>query len=191
MAEDMRSMHVCKILLLMATAGLIACDQTGKAKEGAAGQAGMLVSAASTPAQEKLPEMPDNVVIIASSVHEQFGPEGVLKAKQPGWHAQRPPAYPESLTVDFKESKALKSVSVLRQDGFPARAPKAFRIEVSDDAKNWVYAAETADACAPNTAEGWWNMTFPKQVVARHVRVVITSNCGDTQFLTLRGLQFD
>src|SRR4051812_17852127 len=67
-AGGMRSMRLCKIMLVLATAGLVACDQTGKAKEGATGQAGMLAPAAPTPVQEKLSEMPDNAVIIASSV---------------------------------------------------------------------------------------------------------------------------
>lgn len=128
--------------------------------------------------------------VTASSQSEKYGPEGLLLAMPPGWHSENPPKFPESLTVDFQSPREVRSLGLLQQEGQPARAPKAIRIEISDDGKSWTEVAGSDDACSPNTPDGWSNINFAKPVTIRYLKVIIFSNCGDPQFLTLRGLRF-
>lgn len=128
-------------------------------------------------------------IVTASSKIEKLGPEGLFEAAQPGWHSASPPTYPESLTVDLLAPQEVKFIGLLQQDGQLARAPKSLRIETSSDGKTWTEAGGADDACAPNKPDGWVNIDLAKPITAQHIRIVIFSNCGDTQFLTLRGLR--
>ena len=121
---------------------------------------------------------------------DNYGPEGLGDSAQPGWHAARPPNYPESITVDLRTRRQIRLVGLLRQDGLPARAPKALGVEISDDGNSWTPVAGSDDACAPNTPDGWSNINFAESVTTRYVKVIIFSNCGDPELLTLRGLRF-
>ena len=127
----------------------------------------------------------------ASSQFGDYGPAGLLAATQPGWHAVQPPKCPESLTLDLRTRREIRLLGLLPQDGLPARAPKAIRVEISDDGNSWTAVAGSDDACAPNTPDGWSNIHFAKPVTTRYLRVIILSNCGDAQLLTLRGLRFE
>ena len=129
-------------------------------------------------------------IITASSQTDDFGPTGLLSAIPPGWHSAQPPKYPEALTADFQQRREVKSLGLLQQEGQPARAPKAIRIDISDDGTSWIPVAGSDNACAPNTPDGWSNIDFAKPATGRYVKVVIFSNCGDPQFLTLRALRF-
>jgi hypothetical protein len=113
-----------------------------------------------------------------------------MSATPPGWHSSQPPKFPEMLTVDFGAVRSIKSVGFLQQEGQPARAPKALRIEVGDDGKSWKAVAGSDNACSPNMPDGWSEVGFSAPASGRHVRVTIFSNCGDPQFLSLRGLRF-
>jgi len=135
-------------------------------------------------------EPPKTPKITASSQKNEFGAAGLLAATPPGWHSGQPPKYPESLTVDFQSSREVKSLGLLMQEGQPARAPKAVRIEISDDGKSWTSVAGSNNACSPNMPDGWSNIDFAKGVTSRYLKVIIFSNCGDPQLLTLRGLRF-
>ena len=128
--------------------------------------------------------------ITATSQTGDFGPIGLFSATPPGWHSAQPPKFPESLTVDFQSPREAKSLALLPQEGQPARAPKAVRVEISDDGKSWASVAGSDNACAPNTPDGWSNINFSKPVSSRYLRVIIFSNCGDPRLLTLRGLRF-
>lgn len=126
--------------------------------------------------------------VTASSQLREFGPEGLLSATSPGWHSEEPPKYPESLTVDLQKPHKIKSLGFLHQDRHPERAPKAVRISTSNDGKSWTQVAESDNACA-NKPDEWFNIELPKPSTGRYIKVIISSNCGDPQFLTLRGLR--
>ena len=128
-------------------------------------------------------------ILTASSKTGDYGPQGLFDSVQPGWHSVQPPKYPESLTVDFQAPREVKFIGFLQQDGQPARAPKALRIESSSDRKTWIAVGGSENACAPNKPDGWVNVDLAKPVTAQHLRIVIFSNCGDAQLLTLRGLR--
>jgi hypothetical protein len=49
----------------------------------------------------------------ATSQEGSFGPEGLLDARQPGWHAKSPVRYPQELIVDLAEDKTISSLLFL------------------------------------------------------------------------------
>lgn len=140
--------------------------------------------------KSQAPEMAGTAKLTASSQYGQFGPEGLMTAAQPGWHAEYPPKYPESLTVDLRSLREIKSLGLLPQDGHDTRAPRALRIEISSDGNSWKPVAESDNACPRKTSDGWSNIEFAKPEMGRYVKLTIFSNCGDKELLTLRGLRF-
>jgi hypothetical protein len=128
--------------------------------------------------------------VTASSQLDKFGPEGLVSATQPGWHSQNPRKFPEWFMVDFQSPREVPLLGLLPQDGQSARAPKAIRVEMSNDGNSWSEAASSDNACTPNAPEGWVNITFPKPVTTRYLKIVILSNCGDPNLVTVRGLRF-
>lgn len=130
-----------------------------------------------------------SLILTASSQMGDYGPQGLFDAVQPGWHSAQPAKYPESLTVDFRAPREVKFIGLLQQEGQPARAPKSLRIEISSDGKTWTAVGGSDNACAPNKPDGWVNIDLAKPITAQHMKIVIFSNCGDAQLLTLRGLR--
>jgi hypothetical protein len=131
------------------------------------------------------------VLFSASSQSAEFGPQGLFETVPPGWHSAQPPKFPESITVDFLAPRDLHYLDLLQQDGHPARSPKAVRVEVSDDGNTWTPVGGADDACTPNTSDEWFNIDFGRAVVGRYMKLIIFSNCGDTQLVSLRGLRVD
>ena len=131
----------------------------------------------------------DERKITATSQLDNYGPEGLFDSTEPGWHAERNPKYPQTLTIDLHEPRSVGAIGFLPQDQKPARGPKSIRIEVSDDGKSWVTAAIAGDNCVANAPDGWHDVKSAKQVKARFLKVNIFANCGDPDFLTLRGLR--
>lgn len=128
-------------------------------------------------------------IVSVSSQSGDLGPQGLLVAAKPGWHSPQPPKYPESILVDFQAPKTLNYIGFLQQEGQPSRAPKAIRIDISEDQKVWSAVGGSDDVCMPNMPDGWTNVDLPKSVTSRYLKVTIFSNCGDQQLLTLRGLR--
>ncbi len=127
--------------------------------------------------------------VTATSQYAQYGPQGLLSAREPGWHAELHPKYPQGLSVDFQEFRSFSEIGLLSQDDSTERAPKNIRINVSDDGKTWVTAATSEDSCAANAADGWHNVKFAESVKARYLQIEIFSNCGHPDILSLRGLR--
>jgi hypothetical protein len=127
--------------------------------------------------------------VSARSLSPEFGPEGLFTAKAPGWHAVRPPKYPEMLSIDFGAPREVRIVGLLAQVGQPKRSPKALRIETSDDGAAWIPVAGSDDACTPNVKGGWHDIQFVRPAKGRYLRLVVFSNCGDGELLTLLGLR--
>lgn len=127
--------------------------------------------------------------IKASSTHQTYGPEGLFQVKGPGWHAATPIAFPQELSFEFGTLVELRKLGLLHQDRHPERAPRGYMLEVSTDGNLWTLASVVADACSPNTPDGWNSQDLSKPVQVRFVRMVILSNCGDPSLLTLRGLR--
>lgn len=128
-------------------------------------------------------------VLTASSKSADLGPQGLFSAAAPGWHSQQPPKFPENITVDFGVSKQISTLGMLQQEGHPSRAPKAVRVEMSNDGITWLAVAGSDNACTPNMADGWFNVDLLKPSAGRYLKVIIFSNCGDPQLVTLRGLR--
>jgi hypothetical protein len=95
------------------------------------------------------------------------------------------------LEVEFPELNSIRAVSFLPQDGLRMRAPKRVNIKVSADQRTWTLVATSADICAANTRDGWHSVALSQPVKARFVQIEILENCGDPDFLTLRGLRFN
>jgi hypothetical protein len=127
----------------------------------------------------------------ASSVLNDFGPGGLLWSAQPGWHAARNPAYPQTITVDFVKSKSFRNVRFEPQDGLPSRMPKEVRIAISDDGAEWTPFAFASDVCELDQARSRHSVEASAPVQARFLQIEILSNCGDPDFLTLKGLKIE
>jgi len=132
----------------------------------------------------------ESPTISATSTLDDFGPQGLFMEIAPGWHAKRNPEYPQTLSIEFKEAKYFDTISFLPQDKtFIARAPKAVRIKTSSDGKLWRTVAQVGDMCSYNSIRGWNKVNLPSKVEARYLEIDILSNCGDPEFLTLRGIK--
>ncbi|PPK71575.1 F5/8 type C domain-containing protein [Methylobacter tundripaludum] len=127
----------------------------------------------------------------ASSQMESLGPQGLFFHRQPGWHAERNPKYPQTLLIDFHEPRSFGTIGLLPQDGNVGRAPKAIGVEVSSDGESWTSVAATDNACTSNASQEWRDIKFAKPVKMRYLKILIFSNCGDPEFLTLRGLRVE
>jgi hypothetical protein len=128
--------------------------------------------------------------ISASSTLDNFDPTGVLRAAEPGWHAEKNASYPQWLQIDFADARKVSRISLLPQDTLAMRAPKEVEIQASMGDGEWTPIMSIADAC--RGGENSWRV-FPldKPVAARQVKLVIRSNCGDPNLLTLRGLRVE
>jgi hypothetical protein len=122
----------------------------------------------------------------ASSVLDPYGPEGLFWSVEPGWHAVRNPSYPQTLNVDFGESRSFSEVSFEAQDGLPQRMPKEVRIKTSGNGTDWTQMASASNLCAWDGPRS--RVKISQSVQAKFLRVEILSNCGDPDFLTLKGL---
>ncbi|GGB13561.1 hypothetical protein GCM10011491_46560 [Brucella endophytica] len=127
--------------------------------------------------------------ISASSVLENFNAEGLLYSTQPGWHAQKNPAYPQSITINFVMNKRIESIGFLPQDDNADRMPKHIKIETSENGSEWVTSGVYQDLCASKGADGWHQEKLPTPTEARYLRINIYSNCGNPNLLTLRGFR--
>ncbi len=129
-------------------------------------------------------------IISASSTLEKFDPSGLLRAAEPGWHAEKSPSYPQWLQVDFGDARTISRISLLPQDTLAARAPKQMEIQASMGDGKWTPVTSIADACSGG--ENHWRVfQLDKPVAARQLKLVIHSNCGDPSLLTLRGLKVE
>ena len=128
--------------------------------------------------------------IKTSSVLGQFNADGILRAAEPGWHADSPPVYPQWIEISFDEMQNIHGLALLPQDGNSRRAPREIRIAMSSDGGEWTLLTAIADACN-RTGDTWRSHPLPLPVATMHLRLTILSNCGDRRFLTLRGLRVE
>ena len=126
--------------------------------------------------------------VTASSQSRQMGAEGLLALK--AWQSASPPAYPETLVVDFQTGREIKMIGMLMPTDNQTRAPKIVRIESSDDSNAWTSQAASEIPCAPNADDGWLNLGLLAVAKGRYLKIVIIANCGDPEFVAVRGLRF-
>ena len=128
--------------------------------------------------------------ISVTSILRNLGPEGLFSSAQPGWHAQKNPIYPQVMTIDHKEIKFIGRVSFLPQDNYVERMPKYIKVETSVDGSNWVSSGVFPDLCVLGSEKSnWHEIELGAPVKAQYIRIKIYSNCGDPNYLTLRGLK--
>jgi hypothetical protein len=139
---------------------------------------------------EGLPPKGAGVAVTASTQHESLGPAGLLVSAQPGWQSASPPDYPEWVSVNFRTVRKITVLGLRAQDGQPARAPKVIRVESSDDGVTWSAQVASEIPCVPNSADGWLRMHLLAPAIGRYLKIVILANCGDAEFVALRGIQF-
>lgn len=131
----------------------------------------------------------EDVKITATSVHESYGPEGLLKVVEPGWHAKPSTVYPQIVTFAFAQGQQIRQIGFLPQAGGVSRSPKKLVLEISDDGNTWKEVAAMENDCnAP--AENWRDHSIDSTVITKNVRIRILSNCGAPDLLTLRGVRF-
>ncbi|MFH1153443.1 MAG: discoidin domain-containing protein [Pseudomonadota bacterium] len=130
-------------------------------------------------------------VITASSYDGSYGPDMLLDAGQPGWHAATPVTYPQELMVDLQEKKTIRALSFLPQDGHKERFLRAIEIYFRLDGASWSLQARCDNICNCADGTGWSRIELPEVMESRFLRIKIFSNCGDDSRLTLRGLYIE
>jgi hypothetical protein len=182
------------VLIVLAAA---ACERPGTPATTSNGKAS--TAAAPAPAPAVSPPLPPVEPVISnapaaritqSSVLEAFDASGVLSAAEPGWHAARNPTYPQSITIEFKEKQSFNRLSLLPQDTVKVRGPKQVDVEVSANGKDWNIVQAVTDACA-SEENRWKSLALDKPIDTRWLRLTVHSNCGDPDFLTLRGIKLE
>lgn len=128
--------------------------------------------------------------VSSSSQLQDFGPERLLSSGQPGWHAEVPVQYPQFVLFDFGSSRNFQSVTLTPQDGHPERMPSSINVELSKDGNDWKKVMSAKQNC-PSPDLDYWRVPFDTHHSARWWRVEVTENCGDSEYLTLKGLTFD
>jgi len=109
---------------------------------------------------------------------------------EPGWHAAFQPGYPQWVQIDFELPRTVKSVSLLPQDTYAKRGPKQVEVQGSTDGTRWTPMLMIADACEGGENR-WRNFPLAKAQMVASVKLVIQSNCGDPDYLTLRGVKVE
>ena len=128
--------------------------------------------------------------ITTSSVLRQFNANGLLRAAEPGWHANSPPVYPEWIEISFDDMQTVGGLALLPQDANFARGPRQLVVETSADGTTWAPIAMIDHACnGPN--QRWRSHPFGSPTRTQHLRLTIFSNCGDRTLLTLRGIRVE
>lgn len=125
-----------------------------------------------------------------SQLTGDLGPEGLFLIAPPGWHSERNPKYPQSISIDFNEVKSIGRISLLPQDGHSSRMPKNIQIKSSSDAKTWTTVASFDDICDTEQEDNWRILKLNEQLNTRYFKMEIHANCGDP-LITLRGLKLD
>lgn len=110
--------------------------------------------------------------------------------QRPGWYSAKPPDFPEWILVDFRSSRDVTMIGMLAEDDHQARAPKIIRIESSQDGKTWSAMIASEIPCAPNSDGGWLNLGLLGTATGRYLKIVILANCGDPEYISVRGLRF-
>lgn len=129
--------------------------------------------------------------IKASSQLDHLGPQKLLSSIGPGWHAKTPVEYPQVLTINLNKKRKINGLSFLPQDGYKKRAPKEIKIMASNDGKDWSNVGGAENICQSNSENGWHKFLLNKPTQVRFLKVEITANCGDPNYLTLKGLRFE
>jgi len=83
----------------------------------------------------------------------------------------------------------MDGIGFLQQDIHTNRMPKHVKVKTSDDDKTWTHSGDYNNLCASEDIDGWHQKKLRSAVEARYLQIEIYSNCGDNQYLTLRGLR--
>lgn len=122
---------------------------------------------------------------ISASSKREYGPEGLFESKEPGWHSAAPPSYPETIHIAFKRQQ-LDGVRMLAQYQNIQRAPKLVQVRYSLDGTHWKKTEKFNFDCNHE----WRNIQFKNSIEASYIDIIIYSNCGNPDLLTLKGLNF-
>lgn len=127
--------------------------------------------------------------IVASSTYMAFGPEHLADGSyHTAWHAAVPVRFPQFLEFTFARPEIITGVGLVAQPKNLDRGPKAIEIQGSRDGNVWFQLGSKADACTKEDGEQA-NVSFNPATVAR-VRLVVHSNCGHPQLLTIQSVEF-
>jgi hypothetical protein len=127
-------------------------------------------------------------VTASSAFRPEFGAEMLLTDDRQVWHAQYPPRYPEWLQVQLAQPVRISSISIRSQDGHPLRAPRSFRLEGSTDRTLWVSLLDVPDSGVQSTP--WRQWPVPSTREYPFYRLILRSNLGDPDLLTIQGIRF-
>jgi len=141
-------------------------------------------------------QYPPKPTVKASSQLDDLSASGLLDSVQPGWHAELNPTYPQEIEIKFTElQKNITVFKFLFQDHYPKRGPKNIDILASVDGEKWNLIHTDNDLCSKKTlttslTDGETISSVMKNKVSfKQLRIKINSNCGDEEYLTLRGFQ--
>lgn len=130
--------------------------------------------------------------VFASSTHREFGPQNLLEPASAttltAWHAAVPPRWPQTVEFVFPKAERLAGVGIMGQPGDLRRGPRAVEVQGSDDGLRWTTLARLADACTTKDFDEA-TIQFPPTSL-RRMKLVLHSNCGDPELLTVYRVRF-
>ncbi|MBN2689187.1 MAG: discoidin domain-containing protein [Gammaproteobacteria bacterium] len=130
-------------------------------------------------------------VTASSALNSQLTAKDLIYSKNPGWHSERDPRYPQTLTISLNENRLIKSVGFMQQDGYKKRMPNSIVMEASVNGIKWQVIQKVSSICDIDPdVSGWRYINLKSPLEAKYIRIKILSNCGDRELLTLRGLRF-
>ncbi len=89
--------------------------------------------------------------------------------------------------VNFQGNREIRILEMQAPEGYWNRAQKVIRNASSDDGKTWRLQTASQIRCQPNTAK----MNLCSAAKARYLGIGILQNCGDANYVSIRGLRFE
>ena len=90
---------------------------------------------------------------------------------------------PQWVCFDADRPVRLRHITITAQEGYPDRAPRKFRFQVSDDGQSWTTLVAVDDARFTQQSMTW---PLVMRRASRHFRVQILENNGAPTLLTIQ-----
>jgi hypothetical protein len=144
---------------------------------------------------QKLNNRPPVLTFFATSSYGGFGPEGLAKASQPGWHVKN---LPQILDIKFGNSVFVKGIEFLPQDGYSERMPNLvniyYRSKISS--KSWIKVFSgnlnkswSGEYFGRKYINKWKTLEFSSRFRADQMRIEILGSTNGQDLVTFRGLR--
>jgi hypothetical protein len=139
--------------------------------------------------------------ITASSINPSFPPSLMLDGgpfAENAWHSAVRPGFPQWIEVEYPEPVVLDRIAIQAQYNSPGhntenllRAPKKITVLAQSKQSERGFDVIAEADCVFKKAGDWFAFSLPQSVnKCRVYRIIIASNYGDPDFVTIQELNF-